>query len=235
MAKGESALIIGAGPGLGGAIARRCAKDGMRVALATRTKSKVDAIARAIGSDARAYACDATDAAAVAGVFGDVSREFGTPDLVVFNAGAYAPGGVLEIDPAEFERCWKNGCFGGFLVGQAAGRAMAARGSGTILFTGATASLRGSARFLNLAVGKFGLRAVAQSLARDLGPKGVHVAHIIIDGQIKADRPGYRAEERGPDAVMDADAIAEVYMGLHRQHRSAWTHELDLRPWVEKF
>jgi len=235
MAKGESALIIGAGPGLGAALARHCAKDGMRVALATRTKSKVDAIARAIGSDARAYACDATNAESVASVFEDVSKAFGTPDLVVFNAGAYAPGSVLEIDPAEFERSWKNGCFGGFLVGQAAGRAMAARGTGTILFTGATASLRGSAKFLNLAVGKFGLRAVAQSLARDLGPKGVHVAHIIIDGQIKADRPGYRAEERGPDAVMDADAIAEVYMGLHHQHRSAWTHELDLRPWVEKF
>ncbi|MFO0995538.1 MAG: SDR family NAD(P)-dependent oxidoreductase [Alphaproteobacteria bacterium] len=235
MAKPESALIFGAGPGLGAAVARRCAKDGMRVALATRTKAKVDGIARALGGEARAYACDATDADAVARVFEDASKAFGVPDLVVFNAGAYAPGSVLEIDPAEFERCWKNGCFGGFLVGQAAGRAMAARGSGTILFTGATASLRGSARFLNLAVGKFGLRAVAQSLARDLGPKGVHVAHIIIDGQIKADRPGYRAEERGPDAVMDSDAIAEVYMGLHRQHRSAWTHELDLRPWVEKF
>lgn len=236
MSKQESALIIGAGgPGLGAAIARACAKDGMRVAVASRTKAKVDAIAQAIGSDARGYACDASKPEDVAALFAAVGKDFGEPDLVVFNASASAPAHVLDIDPKDFERCWRNAAFGGFLVAQAAGRQMAARGKGTILLTGATASLRGSARFLNLAIGKFGLRAVAQSFARDLQPKGVHVAHIVIDGQIASDRPGYRADERGPDAVLDPDAIAATYIQLHRQHRSAWTLEVDLRPWVEKF
>lgn len=236
MSKNETALVIGAGgPGLGAAIARRCAKEGMRVAIASRTKTKVEAIADEIGAAASAYACDATKEADVAALFGAVAKDLGGPDLVVFNAGAYAPGNVLDIDPKEFERCWRNGCFGGFLVAQAAGRLMAARGSGTILLTGATASLRGSARFLNLAVGKFGLRAVAQAFARDLAPKGVHVAHVIIDGQIESDRPGYRSAERGPDATLSPDAIAETYLHLHRQQRSVWTQELDVRPWVEKF
>ena len=236
MSKNEVALVIGAGgPGLGAAIARRCAKEGMRVAVASRTKAKVEAIAQAIGPAARAYACDATKPEDVTVLFAAVTKELGEPNLVVFNAGAYAPGNVLDIEPKEFERCWRNGAFGGFLVAQAAGRQMVARGQGTILLTGATASLRGSARFLNLAIGKFGLRAVAQSFARDLGPKGVHVAHIIIDGQIESDRPGYRAAERGGDAVLNPDAIAETYLQLHRQHRSAWTQEIDLRPWVEKF
>lgn len=236
MSKNEIALVIGAGgPGLGAAVARRCAKDGMRVAVVSRTKAKIDAIAQAIGSSARAYACDATKPDDVAALFAAVTKDLGEPDLVVFNAGAYAPGNVLDIDPKEFERCWRNGAFGGFLVAQTAGRQMVARGRGTILLTGATASLRGSARFLNLAIGKFGLRAVAQSFARDLGPKGVHVAHIIIDGQIESDRPGYRADERGQDVVLNPDAIAETYLQLHRQHRSAWTQEIDLRPWMEKF
>lgn len=236
MSKNEIALVIGAGgPGLGAAVARRCAKDGMRVAIASRTKAKVDAIAQSIGAGGRAYACDATKPEDVAALFAAVTKDLGEPDLVVFNAGAYAPGNVLDIDPKEFDRCWRNGAFGGFLVAQAAGRQMVARGRGTILLTGATASLRGGARFLNLAIGKFGLRAVAQSFARDLGPKGVHVAHIIIDGQIESDRPGYRAGERGEDAVLSPDAIAETYLQLHRQHRSAWTQEIDVRPWVEKF
>lgn len=236
MSKSEIALVIGAGgPGLGAAVAKRCAKDGMRVAVASRTKVKVDAIAQSIGANARAYACDATKPEDVEALFAAVTKDLGELDLVVFNAGAYAPGNVLDIDPKEFERCWRNGAFGGFLVAQAAGRQMVARGQGTILLTGATASLRGSARFLNLAIGKFGLRAVAQSFARDLGPKGVHVAHIVIDGQIESDRPGYRSNERGQDAVLSPASIAETYLHLHRQHRSAWTHEVDLRPWVEKF
>jgi NAD(P)-dependent dehydrogenase (short-subunit alcohol dehydrogenase family) len=229
----EVALIVGAGPGLGAAVARRAAKDGMRVAVSSRKAEKLEGVAKAIG--AKAYACDATDPKAVDDLVASVSRDLGVPDLVVYNAGAYAPGTVLETEPDVFLNAWKNGCFGGFLVGRAAAKAMLPRGRGTILFTGATASLRGGARFVNLATGKFGLRAVCQSLARDVQPKGIHVAHVIVDGQIAADRPGYRPSERGEDAVLSADSIADTYMALHRQHRSAWTLELDVRPWVEKF
>ncbi|MFQ5958735.1 MAG: SDR family NAD(P)-dependent oxidoreductase, partial [Alphaproteobacteria bacterium] len=135
----------------------------------------------------------------------------------------------------DFEHCWRTGCLGGFLVGREAAKAMARRGSGTIIFTGATASLRGGAGFFNLAVGKFGLRALAQSMARELGENGVHVAHVIIDGQIAGPYYADLAKERGPDALLAPDAIAEAYYALHRQHRSAWTQELDLRPWVEKY
>jgi NAD(P)-dependent dehydrogenase (short-subunit alcohol dehydrogenase family) len=145
------------------------------------------------------------------------------------------PGGILDITPESFERCWRIGCMGGFLVGQAAARLMASIGAGTIIFTGATASLRGSAGFANLAVPKFGLRALAQSMARELGSKGVHVAHVIIDGQIESERSRHLADERGPDSLLPPSAIAESYYQLHRQPRGAWTHELDLRPWVEKF
>ena len=233
MTKTETALIVGAGPGLGGAIARRCADEGMTVAVSARNKAKIEGVARAAG--ARAFVCDATDPGAVAALFEDVAATLGVPDLVVFNASGHVRGSALEVEPAAFEAAWRNGCFGGFLVGRAAAAAMLARGSGTILFTGATASLRSGARFIGFAASKFGLRAVAQSLAREFGPKGIHVAHINIDGQIKADRDGYREAERGPGAVMDPDAIADAYWHLHRQQRSAWAHEIDLRPWVEKF
>jgi NAD(P)-dependent dehydrogenase (short-subunit alcohol dehydrogenase family) len=142
---------------------------------------------------------------------------------------------VVETDPADFERCWRIGCFAGFLVGKAAARAMLKQGQGTILFTGATASLRGSAGFVNLAAPKFTLRALAQSMARELGPQGIHVAHVIIDGQIRSERYQHLLTERGADSLLEPDAIADAYLALHRQQRSAWTLELDLRPWVEKF
>jgi NAD(P)-dependent dehydrogenase (short-subunit alcohol dehydrogenase family) len=154
---------------------------------------------------------------------------------VAFNAGTYEPGGILDITPEAFERCWRVGCLGGFLVSQAAARLMIAAGAGTIVFTGATASLRGSAGFANLAVPKFGLRALAQSLARELGPKGIHVAHVIIDGQIESERSRPLLSQRGPASLLDPEAIADTYYQLHRQPRDAWTQELDLRPWVEKF
>jgi NAD(P)-dependent dehydrogenase (short-subunit alcohol dehydrogenase family) len=183
----------------------------------------------------KAYDCDATDGNAVEELFAAVEDDLGQPTLTVYNAGAYRPGGVLEISAEDFENCWRIGCLGGFHVGRSAARRMVEAGEGTILFTGATASLRGSARFINLAVPKFGLRALAQAMARDLGPQGVHVAHIIIDGQIAGDRPGYRPEERREDAVLAPAAIAEAYYQLHLQPKSAWTQELDLRPWVETF
>jgi len=227
------ALVVGVGPGLGSALARRFAKAGMAVALARRDAGKLKDLAGEIGG--QAYACDVAAPNSVSALFQSVEHDFGVPDLVAFNAGAYMRGGILEIAPEDFERCWRIGCMGGFLVGQAAAYRMVPAGRGTILFTGATASLRGSAGFVNLAMPKFGLRAVAQSMARELGPKGIHVAHVLIDGQIAGERPGYRPEERGEDALLSPDAIAESYYQLHIQPRSAWTQELDLRPWVEKF
>ncbi len=238
MTAGEIALVAGVGPGLGSALARRFARAGMSVALAARDGARLEPLAKELselGGKGRAYGCDVTDEGPVENLFGQVKADLGEPNLVVYNAGTFAPGSILEIEARDFERCWKVGCLGGFLVGRAAARLMVARGSGTILFTGATASLRGSASFANLAVGKFGLRALAQSMARELGARGVHVAHIIIDGQILSERYSHLAEERPPDSLLAPDDIAEAYYQLHLQPRSTWTHELDLRPWVEKF
>jgi NAD(P)-dependent dehydrogenase (short-subunit alcohol dehydrogenase family) len=232
MTKGV-AVVVGAGPGLGAALARRFAAGGMAVAVARRSAEAAAGLAEEIGGTA--HGCDATDRAQVDALFAAVTRELGTPTLVSYNAGAYSPGGILEIAPEDFEACWRIGCLGGFNVGQAAARLMAEAGGGTILFTGATAALRGGAGFANLAVGKFGLRALAQSMARELGPKGIHVAHLIIDGLIAGEQPGYSEAEHGEDAVLKPEAIAEAAWFLHGQQRSAWTQELDLRPYVEKW
>ncbi len=227
------AVVVGAGPGLGAALARRFAAGGFSVAVARRRRDDIAGLAEEVGG--KAYACDATDHEAVMALFDRVTKDLGTPTLVSYNAGAYSPGSVLEITAEEFERCWRIGCLGGFNVGQAAARRMVDAGGGTILFTGATASLRGGKGFANLAVGKFGLRALAQSMARELAPRGVHVAHLIIDGQIASDRPGYSEAERGENHVLKPEAIAEAAWFLHGQAKSAWTHELDLRPYVEKW
>ena len=238
MTAGDTALVVGVGPGLGSALARRFARAGMNVAVAARNGEKLGALCeelQALGVQARTYACDATDEQAVLRLFGGVRIDLGPPRLVTFNAGAFMRAGVLDTSVTDFERCWRVGCLGGFIVGREAARALLQEGGGTIIFTGATASLRGGAMFQNLAVGKFGLRALAQSMAREFQPRGIHVAHMIIDGQIKSNRPGYRAEERGTDALLEPDAIAETYYQIHAQPRSAWTLEVDLRPWVEKF
>ncbi|HSD61478.1 MAG TPA: SDR family NAD(P)-dependent oxidoreductase [Burkholderiales bacterium] len=240
MERNEVAVIVGAGPGLGCALGRRFSRAEMHVALAARDAAKLETLAfecSGIGHRGRAYACDATEEGAVEELFRRVASELGEPDLVVYNAGAFVPRSVLETSAAEFERCWRVGCLGGFLVGRAAARSMTAPGGrgGSIIFTGATASLRGSAGYHNLAVGKFGLRALAQSMARELQPEGIHVAHVVIDGRI---RPSGAVEASGAprsDDMLDPEAIAEAYYQLHRQPRSAWTLELDLRPWVEKF
>ncbi len=236
----ETAVIVGVGPGLGTALARRFARGGMNVAMAARSPDKLTGLAAELGGKARTYACDATDERAVTTLFADVARDFSAPRLVVFNAGAFVRKGILDTTAEEFERCWKTACLGGFLVGREAVRAMlgvktSGTHRGTMIFTGATASLRGGAMFHNLAVGKFGLRALAQSMAREFQQQGVHVAHIVIDGQIESDRPGRSVAERGEDAVLDPDAIAETYYQLHLQPPSAWTLELELRPYVEKF
>ncbi|MBA1146915.1 SDR family NAD(P)-dependent oxidoreductase [Ectothiorhodospiraceae bacterium WFHF3C12] len=238
MDESKVGVVIGAGPGLGAAVAERFARGGYHMIVSSRRGDNCEAVARRIregGGRADAVAADATDPAAVQALFDQVLTGAGRPSVVVFNAGAFEPNRVTDIDPDDFERCWRVGCLGGFLVGQRAAQSMQASGGGTIIFTGATASLRGGAGFANLAVGKFGLRALAQSMARELAPENIHVAHVIIDGQILSEDRRHLQDERGPDALLDPAAIAEQYYQLHCQHRSAWTHELDLRPWVEKF
>ncbi len=234
----NSALVVGVGPGLGAAAARRFAKAGMAVALAARNEDKLGAIAEEIvsaGGTAKAYAADGSDEAHVADLFERVEADLGPLEVTIFNAGTFMRASILEASAEDFEHCWRIGCYGGFLVGREAARRMVPRERGTIVFTGATASLRGGSNFFNLAVGKFGLRALAQSLARELGPKGIHVAHVVIDGQIMSERWAHLTDERPPDALLEPDAIAETYFQLHIQHRSAWAHEVDLRPWCEKF
>ncbi len=247
MANHELALILGVGPGLGRAVAERCARDGMAVAIAARDSVRIEgmlpALEQAGAPQARAFACDVSGENFVEETFREVVEHMGVPRLVVFNAGTFVRQGITDTDADTFERCWRVGCMGGFLVGRAAARDMmasrpdASGKRGTIIFTGATASLRGGAGFHNLAVGKFGLRALAQSMARELQPDGIHVAHVIVDGQIRAEHRGeaYSESERGADALLHPEAIADTYHQLHRQHRSAWTHELDLRPFCERF
>ena len=236
MAMRETAIVFGVGPGLGWALARRFVTEKMQVGVVARDKTKLNSMIESGGCDGvRPYAADVSNGEDVVGVFDSVEHDLGEPDLVVFNAGAFQKGNVLDIDPADFERCWRIGCLGGLLVGQAAARRMAKRGHGTIIFTGATAALRGSAGFVNLAVPKFGLRALAQSMARELGPRGVHIGFVIIDGQIDSERYRQLIDERGADSLLAPDAIAELYLQLHRQPRSAWSHEIDVRPWSEKF
>jgi NAD(P)-dependent dehydrogenase (short-subunit alcohol dehydrogenase family) len=229
------AVVAGAGPGLGRALAQRFIQGGMRVALLARDLGRLQALTASLGHEAHAIACDLADQNAVEAAFTRIDRELGVPQCVIFNAGTYRPGAVLEIAPQDFVECWKIGCYAGLLVGQQAARRMVERGGGTILFTGATASLRGAARFVNLASPKFALRALAQSMARELGPRGVHVAHVIIDGQISKPGPDGPNASNSPDAQLEPSAIAESYWQLHLQPRSAWTLELDLRPWVERF
>ena len=229
----KSAVVVGVVPGLGTALVRKFAEEGYTTLAIARHATGLEALS---GTDrVELIDADATSPEAVTKIFGGLEARFGDLELAVFNAGAFQQGSVLETDPADFERCWRVGCFAGFLVGKAAAGLMQARQRGSIIFTGATASLRGGAGFANLASPKFALRALAQSMARELGPQGIHVAHVNIDGQIHSPRYEHLISDRGPDSLLEPDAIAETYLALHRQHRSAWTHELELRPWVEKF
>jgi NAD(P)-dependent dehydrogenase (short-subunit alcohol dehydrogenase family) len=221
------AIVIGVGPGLGAALVQKCVREGMKVSAGARDRDRLRALLDARGlQDVPALRCDVTDAASVASAFADATGDAGAPDLVVFNASGFARGSILELSPGQLEAAWRVGCLGGFHVGQAAARLMVPAGRGAILFTGATASLRGSAGFAPFAIAKFGLRALAQSMARELGPKGIHVAHVVIDGQIGV--------AEGDSKLQPAD-IAEAYWSIYQQPRSAWTLEADLRTWVEKF
>lgn len=227
MPSSQHAIVIGVGPGLGAALVEKCAREGLKVSAGARDRDRLRTLLDERGlKDVAALRCDVTDPASVGDTFADAVSRHGAPDLAVFNASGYGRGSVLELAPGQLEAAWRVGCLGGFLVGQAAAKAMAPQGRGTILFTGATASLRGSANFAPFAVAKFGLRALAQSMARELGPKGIHVAHVVIDGQIGV---------ADGDAKMKPADIAEAYWSIYRQPRSAWTLEADLRTWVEKF
>jgi NAD(P)-dependent dehydrogenase (short-subunit alcohol dehydrogenase family) len=233
MEQDETALIVGAGSGLSASLARLLAKDNVRVALAARRADKLSGLAQESG--AMALGCDATDPGQVEAAFNAVETKWGVPDLVVYNASYRLRGPIAELDPKEVERAVDVTALAGFYVGQAAAKRMLPRGSGAIFFTGASASVKGYANSAAFAMGKFALRGLAQSMARELQPKGIHVAHFVIDGGIRKGPSDPRAPERGEDGMLDPDAIARNYLHVYRQHRSAWSWEMELRPWVERF
>ena len=237
MADREVAIIVGVGSGLSAALARLCAKEGMAVALAARNTDKLAALVRETG--AMAVACDASQPADVDRLFATVADTLGAPSLVVFNASRRVRGPVADLDPDEVRESLMTTGYAGFLVGRAAARAMLpdgkAMGKGSILFTGASASVKGYPQSAPFAMGKFALRGLAQSMARELAPKNIHVAHVVIDGGVRQGGDDPRGPQRGVDGLLEPDAIARAYLDLHRQHRSAWSWELELRPWVESF
>ncbi|MCY4236785.1 MAG: SDR family NAD(P)-dependent oxidoreductase [Rhodospirillaceae bacterium] len=228
----ESVLIVGAGPGLSASFARLCAADGMAVTVAARQADKLSDMAGEIGATARQ--CDASNPASVDALFEAAIAEHGVPDLVLYNPSYRARGAITEINREEVLKALMISCYGGFLVGQKAAQVMLSRGSGSIQFTGASASVKGYPQSASFAMGKFGLRGLAQSMARELHPKGIHIAHFVIDGGISkgADDP---RNDRGENGLLNPDAIAETYLQVHKQHRSTWAWEVELRPWVEKF
>lgn len=231
-------VIVGAGPGLGTALAARFAEGGCSLALLSRSaESRAPAMEKLKekGHTALGYNCDAGDPASVTATFKQIRDMQGDPTLLIYNAGVFVQSGILELDPARFESAWRINCYGAFLTVREVLPAMCDSGDGTILFTGATAALRGGAGFAGLAVGKFGLRALAQSTAREFGPHGVHVAHVIIDGQIARPTAREREPAGAKDTLVDPDAIAVAYWNLYQQPRSAWTLEADLRPYMENF
>jgi NAD(P)-dependent dehydrogenase (short-subunit alcohol dehydrogenase family) len=234
----KTAAILGVGPGLGAAVARRFAREGFAVALMARREGSVAGVREEIedaGGTALPVSADATDPASVAAAFDEVRSNLGAPEVFVYNAGAFQMGGILDLSPEKFDECFKANCAGAFYAAQQALPAMVEAGRGTVLLTGATAAMRGGARFSALAVGKFGLRALAQSMAREFGPQGIHVAHVVVDGQIDTPRVREMSPGREDHTMLSPDAIAETYWQLHSQDRTAWTLELDLRPAVESF
>lgn len=240
--KGAAVVIgVGAETGLGAALARRFAQQGLRVTIAGRTPERLRVVAAQIETAGGAVAikvADAANEADVAALFDEADRD-GAVELVAYNVGSNVAASASETTPELFERLWRQNAFGGFIVGREAALRMAPRGKGTILFTGATASMRARPPFLAFGAAKAGLRAVAQGLAREFSPQGVHVAHVVIDGVIEGDYAATNFAEyvrsKGADGLLAVDDIADVYWTLHRQPRSTWTHELDLRPFKEPF
>jgi NAD(P)-dependent dehydrogenase (short-subunit alcohol dehydrogenase family) len=227
----RTALIVGVGGGLSASVARTFAKAGMKIALAARRVADLEPLAKQVGGEA--FACDAAKRGDVVRLFGEVERAYGAPDVVVYNAGYRTRGPFIDLDPAEVEKTLAVSAFGGFLVAQEAAKRMLPHKHGAILFTGASASVKGYAQSAPFAMGKFALRGLAQSMARELSPQGIHIAHIVIDGGI---RGASRADPPDkPDSMLDPDAIAQTYLDLLQQQRSAWAWEIELRPWVERF
>jgi len=227
----QRALIVGAGQGLSGSLARRFAAAGMQVALAARNVGKLESLCAETG--AQPFACNAADAGSVEALFRAVEAAIGAPDVVVYNASGRMRGAIETLDPEGVAQAIAVSAYGGFLVAQRAAKLMLGAGHGAILFTGASASIKGYAQSAPFAMGKFALRGLAQSIARELAPKGIHVAHFVIDGGIRsATRP---VPADAPDSLLDPDAIAETYVHVLHQPRSAWTWEVELRPWVERF
>jgi NAD(P)-dependent dehydrogenase (short-subunit alcohol dehydrogenase family) len=226
-----TALIVGAGEGLSASLARLFAREGMKVGLAARNSEKLGPLCREIG--AIGFSCDASEPQDVEKLFADVEKAMGAPDVVVFNASARSRGPFVSLAAADVGRAIKVGAFGGFLVAQQAVKRMLPKGHGAILFTGASASVKGYAESAPFAMAKFALRGLAQSMARELSPKGIHVAHFVIDGAIR--NPGRTEPPDRPQSMLDPDDIAASYLHVLRQPRSAWTSEVELRPWVEKF
>jgi NAD(P)-dependent dehydrogenase (short-subunit alcohol dehydrogenase family) len=229
--KYKNALIVGAGAGLSASLARLFAHEGIKVALAARSIEKLGALCTETG--ASAFACNATDQNEVERLFGLVEREVGTPDIVVYNASARARGPFLELVAGEVAQAIAVSAFGGFLVAQQAAKRMLPNKHGAILFTGASASVKGYPQSAPFAMGKFALRGLAQSMAHELSPQGIHIAHFVIDGGIRSQARTEPADR--PDSMLDPDAIALSYWSVLQQPRSAWTWEMELRPWVEKF
>jgi NAD(P)-dependent dehydrogenase (short-subunit alcohol dehydrogenase family) len=227
----RTALVVGVGAGLSASVARTFTKAGMRVALAARRAGELSGLAKEVAG--RAFTCDATKRAEVAKLFSEVEAAFGAPDVVVYNASYRTRGPFVDLDPAEVEKSILVSAFGGFLVAQEGVKRMLPKKHGAILFTGASASVKGYAQSAPFAMGKFALRGLAQSLARELSPQGIHVGHVVVDGGIR--NPGRTEPPDKPDSMLDPGAIAEAYLYLLQQPRSAWTWEIELRPWVERF
>ena len=230
----RTALIVGAGSGNSASFARALRAAGFKLVLAARNISKLEALCNEIG--ATSISCDASSAESVGELFEAMEQAVGVADTVLYNASAYSAGAITELDPAEVHNAFMQTAFGAFLVAQQAAIRMKKLGHGSIFFTGATASVKGFPGYAPFAMGKFALRGLAQSLARELGPQNIHVAHFIIDGGIASPGRDIQAvEQQYADDQLEPDAIVQTYMAVLNQHRSAWTHEIDLRPWVESF